>query len=360
MEKTELNILTPPNSMVSGSDVLSRKTERYLQKNGIHCKITDLWPDYWARKLWISNMPFGGRLFKYTFAKNSCNKILNLLERGSVVWILESALPFDQKCSFEKKILQKNCAYIYHMKDDVFSMADKTQAEMARIRIPLADLVIVPTSCLRDRVKDLFPHAQACVFEEPVDVDRLFMVHEKQSYNLNNPIVTWAGSAANQRQLYNVLSVLEKVYEEKPFFFRIISGAKNPNLQLRIPWEWVPYSYENEAQLFNGSTIALAPLKDEPVAHCKGAYKIKVYMACGIASIVSPVGYQNELISHGNTGLFANSKKDWSDALLMLLKNIDLAVEMGNKARLDVVDRFSYKKLMPIWAENLKRTFPQL
>lgn len=346
--------------MISGSDVLSRKTEQELRSCGIDCNIIDRWPDRWARRLWHSRIPFRQRIFKYTIGMSGCRKFIRRLEPGDVAWILESMLPFDLNCSFEKAVLQKGCGYIFHTKDDYITLSDSVLANQQKIRVSLADLIMVPTPNLRDRLLEYFPDKAVDVFEEPVDTERFITFNADSTDYNERPIVVWAGSPNSLKYLPHITKALKKVYLEKPFVFRVISGNIKPKIEFDFPWQWLPYDFEKEEQLLKGARIGLAALEDTPSTRCKGTYKVKVYMAAGIPVLASPIGYHQELVRHGKTGYMVDGEQEWVETLLMLLKNVELASEMGVAARAEAVQRFSHKQLMPVWAESLRRHFPHL
>jgi glycosyltransferase involved in cell wall biosynthesis len=110
----------------------------------------------------------------------------------------------------------------------------------------------------------------------------------------------------------------------------------------------------------SGAWAGLSPLADSTYARCKGTFKVKVYMAAGLPSVASSVGYHRELIRHGETGYLATSEEDWVEALLALLRDPARARRVGEAARADAVARFSHRQLMPIWAQKLRQHFPSL
>jgi glycosyltransferase involved in cell wall biosynthesis len=352
-----LKIFTHPISNSSGSDTVGPRTVQELQANGIESEHHDLWPEETAERLLRFMTPrFQIRTIRYAVAPYTCRKHARNLGSGNVVMVVGSAVPLDTRCRFEREIKRRN-HYVFNLKDDYFSIPKPLWPQMAKVRIPLADLVVVVNEALRERVLSFFPNANVEVFDEPVDVDRV-----KPLGGLSErPSLVWAGHMASQTELPSIIAPLERVYREVPFTLRIVSGQWTPtNLRLPFPWEWKPYRNDGEASLLSGAWAGLAPLGDSTYARCKGTFKVKVYMAAGLPSVASAVGNHCALIRHGETGYLTRDADDWVDALVRLLRDPQHAYEVGAAARRDVVERFSHENLMPSWAQKLRHHFPWL
>jgi len=346
-----LKIFTHPISNSSGSDTVGPRTAQELRANGIEAEHHDLWPEKTADLL-LRFMPprFQVRAVRYAIAPFTCWKHIRSFGTGNTVMVVGSALPIDTRCRFEREIKRRN-HYVFNLKDDYFSIPKPIWPEMAKARIPLADLVVVVNESLRERVLSLFPDAPVEVFEEPVDVDRVKPVAGLDA----KPVLVWAGHMASQTELPALVAPLERVYREVPFTLRIVSGQWRPtHLRLPFPWEWKPYRFQDEAQLLSGAWAGLAPLVDSIYARCKGTFKVKVYMSAGLASIASAVGQHRELIRHGETGYLTTREDDWVGTLLAVLRDPDHARKLGEAARADAVARFSHRSVIPDWARKLR------
>jgi glycosyltransferase involved in cell wall biosynthesis len=352
-----LKIFTHPISNTSGSDTVGPRTAQELRATGIEAEHYDLWPETTAELLLRFMSPrFQVRTVKYLVAPYTCAQHARSLGSENVVMVVGSGLPLDARCRFEREIKRRN-HYVFNLKDDYFSIPKSIWPEMAKARIPLADLVVVVTNSLRERVLSFFPDARVEVFEEPVDVDRM----KPFGRLADKPLFVWSGHTASQQELPSIITALERVHREVPFTLRIVSGSSKPkSLRLSFPWEWSPYRYDDEPRLLGGAWAGLSPLVDTTYARCKGTLKVKVYMAAGLPSVASAVGNHRDLIRHGQTGFLATTAADWVDALLALARDPDLARKMGDAARSEAVARFSHKQLMPTWATKLRRYFPSL
>jgi glycosyltransferase involved in cell wall biosynthesis len=272
-----------------------------------------------------------------------------------VVWINGPSLPItDTGCWFEKQVIQRGASYIFWLEDDYFS--DPRLKDTAEARMELAHLIVAVTPNLRDRIAQLFKDRRLILLEEPIDVDRLSP--RDASKERKHPLVLWSGRPWALKQLLFLDNVLEKVFRDFPFILRIVTGTKRPEISLSIPWEWMPYDRSREAEYACGAIAGLAPLENNVFNSCKGNYKVKTYMALGVPPLASAIGYNHQLIKHGETGFLARSNQEWEEALRLVLKDFGFAKRVGSAAREEMVNRYSYNALMPIWAETLKKAFP--
>ena len=343
-------ILHPPNIMRSAPDVINDKTISGLKHAGIDCERSELWPEFWAKKIWFSALPGRRRLFEYGPAFFSLLGHHRKIKEANAVWINGPSSPLNTNCWFERSILKAGKPYIFHLQDDWFSVPGLEQQASARVQ--LATLVVVPTEPLKERILSLFPQAPVIILEEPVDVGRLKPLDEKHPPDL--PFFVWCGHVASLADLKDSAAILEKVYAKHPFKLRIISGQNSPNLKASFPWEWFPYSPQREAEHLSGALAGLAPLEDNSYARCKGGYKVKSYLSAGVPPVASPVGHHQRTIRSGVNGILATTEEEWISALSQLLADPEAAQEMGRVARADAVAQYSHDALMPVWAESLR------
>jgi glycosyltransferase involved in cell wall biosynthesis len=75
-------------------------------------------------------------------------------------------------------------------------------------------------------------------------------------------------------------------------------------------------------------------------------------MACGVASVASPVGVNRDILADG-AGLLAADDEEWFDALAELLDNAPVRAAMGSAARTQAEERWSTRVLGPRFATVL-------
>lgn len=339
-----LHIFTPPASLRSGNDVIGSRTALALTQAGLPAISHDLLPDLLASTFERGHIPFGRRIFRKVIAPPLVQRKLAAITNGDAFWILGSAVPMVEDSRLERQVIERGGRYIYHVMDDWLSTPYLRAGTMARCH--LARLVVVPTPELFNRIRETTPEAHVVRLEEPIDIDRVFPMPAPDDGL--PPLVVWCGNPGQLRRVDTVVDILNMLQKHRPFRFRVISGRR-PNLSLDFAWEWKPYSYMNESHLLAGAVAGIAPLDDTPYTRCKGAYKIKTYMAAGIPAVASPVGYQRDLVKEGITGFLPDSDTAWLENLRQLITHSPLASSLGCASREIACRLYSHAAIAPAW-----------
>ncbi|HYV85165.1 MAG TPA: glycosyltransferase family 4 protein, partial [Patescibacteria group bacterium] len=79
--------------------------------------------------------------------------------------------------------------------------------------------------------------------------------------------------------------------------------------------------------------VGLMPLDDRPFSRGKCGLKILQYQAAGVPVVCSPVGANLEIVRADATGLFAADAPAWTEAIVRLLTDADLAERLGRGGR---------------------------
>ena len=155
----------------------------------------------------------------------------------------------------------------------------------------------------------------------PTSVDDKQLKHVRNS-NDNSINIGWIGRSENLIYLHGLRDVfikLEKQYGrmvrfkvvcDKPL---ILNGVRNiDNIKWRL---------ENELSDIRSFDIGIMPLSDNEWTRGKCAFKLLQYMAAGVPCIGSPVGANNEVISHNKNGILAESISEWLEGLEELIEH---------------------------------------
>ena len=159
------------------------------------------------------------------------------------------------------------------------------------------------------------------VFEvaSPVDCDR---------YRPSAPgggataVVGWIGSPSTSMYLRAVLPACREVAARHPQV-RFEAVGADPADDL-APFRVRPWTLETELDHLRGFDIGIMPLDDDAWARGKAGYKLLQYMACGIASVASPVGVSADLLGGQTRGLLAAGEAGWARALIALIEDATL------------------------------------
>lgn len=121
------------------------------------------------------------------------------------------------------------------------------------------------------------------------------------------------------------------------------------------PFDYVPWSEEEEVKAIQDMDIGIMPLMDDPWERGKNGYKIIQYMACGLPVVASPVGVNTEIVRVGENGLLASSEGEWREALATLITDAKLRQKMARAGRQRVVDTYSIQVQGPRVASLLMK-----
>ncbi len=213
----------------------------------------------------------------------------------------------------------------------------------------LSDVVAGVTPELVALLGKTHPGKNPVLMEEAVDVDSF-----RPDFSINDPMIVWSGPPSKLEEVFSLVPVLERVFEQHPFRLRLVSGQKRPMIvQTGFPIDWIPFRGTNRKEQFGCSAIAFARYKNDDYGRCKGNYKIKTYLAAGCAIVSNPVGYNHELIKPGINGLFANTPEEWEAAFLRLLRNPEERLAMRKASRELAIRRFSYAAIARQYADVL-------
>jgi len=344
-----------PPTVKSGLDCVSVKGAAICRSLGINTEFYEIWPEKYARLLLRKKSKAKHLLFKYVVAPIATSLLSRKIQADDIVWMYDISRYASLSYSgFEKRLKSQGAKYVFHLHDDWFSVPGWKEAAIDRVKI--ADLVGGLTPGIIASIQKHCPLAEPVLLRGPIDVERL----QPCSALASPPKVIWTGNPANLKEIPGAMNTLAKVYAQVPFVFLVISGSVRPQLDLPIPWEWLPYDPEKEAELISGACAGLAPLQDTPYARCKDVYKVKTYMACGVPTIATGIGNNVEVIEDGKTGYLVNTVQEWQDRLLKLVRYPELARAMGIAAREDCLRQFSHEAVIPEWVASLEAKFGSL
>ncbi|MDI1355254.1 MAG: glycosyltransferase family 4 protein [bacterium] len=200
-----------------------------------------------------------------------------------------------------------------------------------------AHVVIAGNSYLAAKAKTVHPNTVIV----PTTIDTDHHVPKPQLRNGNSIVIGWSGSLSTIKHFTTLLPVFSELKEKygNKIKFKIIADKmySEPSLNLEVAI-WSP---ETEVDELNSFDIGVMPLPDDEWARGKCGLKGLSYMACGIATIMSPVGVNTEIIEHKKNGLLAQTAAEWTEAISMLIENKIWRDELGEAGRKTVVERYS-------------------
>ena len=242
------------------------------------------------------------------------------------------------------KVLNKRIIYDF---DDAIWLANTSEANKIAAGLKWHHKVgaicrwAYKNSCGNSYLADYARQFNPAAVVNPTTIDTLQLHNQVRDQSAPGRLVIgWTGTHSTLKYLDQVVPVLAKLEDEGlEFEFRVISNQP-PALPLRS-LVFLPWRKETEIADLLGFHVGLMPLEGDPWAQGKCAFKALQYMALGIPALVSPVGMNTEVVSHGHNGFVCATPAEWEASLRQLLADAGLRQQLGRAARATVERRYS-------------------
>jgi glycosyltransferase involved in cell wall biosynthesis len=180
----------------------------------------------------------------------------------------------------------------------------------------------------------------AKVVINPTTIDTQLHHNQVKSQEGREVVIGWTGTHSTLKYLKELQAVLKSLALEYPQVSFCVISNQPPDFKLpRL--HFIPWKKETEIADLLRFHIGLMPLTSDQWSEGKCGFKALQYMALGIPPVISPVGVNNKIVRHGETGYFASSREEWLAYLTILIKDVQLREEMGLQARKAVTEGFS-------------------
>jgi len=170
----------------------------------------------------------------------------------------------------------------------------------------------------------------------------------------SNPgTIGWMGTSSNFVYLRDLVPALRRVLKNRPGRRLLVVSDRTPDLD-GLPFEFRTWSPAVQHQALTEFSLGLMPLRDDPWARGKCAYKVLQYFAAGLPVIASPVGMNRSVIREGTNGLLPDDEDSWVEALENLLRDPPARERLGRAGRSLVAEKYSLEAIVPRLAGLLK------
>ncbi|MBK9285879.1 MAG: glycosyltransferase [Sphingobacteriaceae bacterium] len=272
-------------------------------------------------------------------------KDVNNFHRYDIIFIQREA-NFLGNSKFEKKAFESGAKVIFDFDDSIWltdtSPGNKKWAWLKKPEkffdnIKYAHLVIAGNKYLAEKAKSHNPNTRII----PTTVDCHIHKPMPELRYKEKICIGWSGSISTIKHFETLIPILKKLKQEfnDQIYFKIIAQTKYSHPELEI--ESVIWKEENEVQELNAIDIGLMPLPDNDWAKGKCGLKGLTYMACGVATIMSNVGVNSEIIQNNVNGILIGDEKDWYKQLSALIQNKSLRQKLGEAGRQTVLEKYS-------------------
>jgi glycosyltransferase involved in cell wall biosynthesis len=276
---------------------------------------------------------------------------------ADLLWIEKEALPW-LPASLEKMVLGHR-PYVLDFDDAVFHNYDRHRLPIVRRLFGRrvdelmagARLVVAGNEYLAQRARNAgAPWVE--IAPTVVDLQR-YPIGCGTTAPTEPPRIVWIGSPSTAQYLGLVAAPLAQLAKQHRFVFRVIGATPPPLPGVQV--EALPWSADTEAQRIGECDFGVMPLFDTPWEQGKCAYKLIQYMACGLPTVASAVGANNDVTIEGGTGFLVQSDSQWVQRLQQLLEDAALRRRLGAAGRRRVEQRYSLQVMAPkmkAWLEQ--------
>lgn len=162
----------------------------------------------------------------------------------------------------------------------------------------------------------------------------------------------WIGSPSTEHYLELIKPDLKRLAAEIPNMRFVIVGGRDFECDgvnvVHLKW-----SLATELAHVRGFDVGLMPLPDNEWSRGKCGGKGRVYMAAGVTPVVTAIGYNLELIKHGETGILVQPGDDWVEPILDLYRDPDKRAQIAANAQEYVRATLSIDGIAPRMARML-------
>ncbi len=262
-----------------------------------------------------------------------------------IIFIQREAL-FLGTSYFEKKAFKSGAKIIFDVDDSIwFADTSPENKKWEFIKKPqkffksitYSQTVIVGNDYLKSKAIPFNKN----IIVIPTTINTDFHLSKPELRNKDYITIGWSGSISTIKHFETLLPILVQVaksYGDK-VRFKIIGQTNYANSLLQI--ESVNWSEETEVKELNSFDIGIMPLPNNDWAKGKCGLKGLSYMACGVATIMSRVGVNAEIINQGENGFLAETNTDWLNYLTLLIEDVNLRKKIGTAGRETVIKKYS-------------------
>ena len=337
-----LNFFTENNFTWELSEIITKKDDAIFYH-----------PGNYLQKAWIMFKSLAIRLRDLQRAKNF-----------DVVFIQREALLLGSSF-FEKKFFKRS-KIVFDFDDSIWLLDTSPEnkkfeflknPDKIKINIQHAHKVIAGNQFLAAYAKQF--NENTIVIPTTIDTD--FHIPKPEFRNdLDSArtdkkiVIGWSGSISTIKHFEMTIPVLKQLQNKYPNKIEIhVIGQGNyshPDINI-VSKNW---SAQTEVDDLNKFDIGIMPLPNDEWVKGKCGLKGLSYMACGVATVMSAVGVNTNIIEQGKNGFVVSSDEEWVSILSQLIENAELRCTIGNNGRKTVVDNYSVQANKIKYLEVLK------
>ncbi|MCF6351617.1 MAG: glycosyltransferase family 4 protein [Cyclobacteriaceae bacterium] len=315
----------------------------FLEVNNVYCELSYLISEK-DDKILYSPGNYVGKL--RIFIKSWLHRLKDVKRVNSFDYIFMQREAFMTGTTyFEKKFAKSTAKLIFDFDDSIW-LEDKNEAngKLAFLKKPsktstiisLCDTVVAGNQYLAEYAKQFNKN----VVIIPTTIDTNWYKPAKKEIS-DRIIIGWSGSFSTIKHFESAIGALTKIkskYGDK-VDFKVIGDSNYRHKALGIVGQ--RWRSETEVEDLQDIDIGIMPLPNIDWTRGKCGLKGLQYMGLAIPSIMSPVGVNIEIITHGVNGILASTEQEWIDCLTQLIESSELRKTLGGAGRKTVEDLYS-------------------
>jgi glycosyltransferase involved in cell wall biosynthesis len=203
--------------------------------------------------------------------------------------------------------------------------------------ISLADLVFAGNEYLAQYARRF--NKEVVIIPSTIDLD-YYRVPPKVSSD-NIVTIGWTGSLTTIEHFKTIIPVLKSLKEKfaDRIAFKVLGVPQYVNAELGI--QGIKWTHETEVRETASFDIGIMPLPDNEWSRGKCGMKGLQYMALEVATVMSAVGVNKDIIKDGENGFLTSSDEEWVEKLSLLIDSKDLRNKLGKAGRKTVEEKYS-------------------
>lgn len=153
-------------------------------------------------------------------------------------------------------------------------------------------------------------------------------------------VIGWSGSITTIKHFELAIPTLKKLQQKySQLEIQVIAQSfySHPELDI-VSKIW---NAKTEVEDMNEFDIGIMTIPNDEWAKGKCGLKGLTYMACGIATVMSAVGVNNDIIKHGENGFLAHTNDELENYLSQLIEDKTLREQFGKAGRETVLKHYS-------------------
>lgn len=276
-------------------------------------------------------------------------------KKHDIVFVQREA--FMLGTAFFEKQFSKRSKVVFDFDDSIWiqgvsegnkSLSFLKKPDKTKDIIKAADRIFAGNRYLADYALQWNTHVT--IIPTTIDTD-LYCPAEK--HTRNTVCIGWSGSFTTLAHFKLSLGALKRIkdkYKSK-VEIKVIGDGSYVNEELSI--KGLPWRMDTELDDLRKIDIGIMPLEDDEWSNGKCGLKGLQYMSLGIATIMSPVGVNKEIIQEGENGLLATTEDEWVEKLSLLIEDNVLRAGIGAAGRRTVEKFYSVNAWKEVYVKEM-------